>query len=126
MMKFAISAIALLASLILMPSLTSAAGGCPQSAENLQAFAGCLAPVRGTISMVYKGTAANLDQDHQALLAAMQRNPGVPPQVMPTYTVAQPYGGYYNPFNSAMWQATMFVAASRGMYSGGYWAGAHW
>lgn len=95
-----------------------AAGGCPESADRLEDFAGCLMPVQGGAR--YRGTMANLDRDHQMLLAAMERNPGVPPQVMPPGVPA--YGP--NPwvtFNYAMWNAAGYVAASYGRNPAFWW-----
>lgn len=89
-----------------------APNGCPRSAGSLQEFAGCLAPVRGTVAAVYRGSqAAYLDDDHRELLGAMQQNPGVPPQVMPSYPIVQPY--YYNSFGATMARASAYVAATQ-------------
>lgn len=118
-MKSALATVAFLALIFAFSIDAAAAGGCPQSADNLQAFAGCLAPVKGTVAMVYKGTLANLDEDHRELLDAMNRNPGVPPQVVVPYPM---YGSsFYNPFGPAMVRAAAFVAASKNGNASYYW-----
>lgn len=105
-----------------------AAGGCPDSANSLQAYQRCL--VQTPTGAVYRGTMANLDQDHQELLAAMQRNPGVPPQVIPSYN---PVGYGYsraiypmaptlsNAFGMVSWSVVGAMAAKRGNWAPYYW-----
>ncbi len=64
-MKVWLTALVLACLIPAAASSSFAAGGCPQSAGSLQEFGHCLAPVPGTVSMVYKGTLANLDPAHQ-------------------------------------------------------------
>ena len=71
------------------PSIYAAAG-CPETADNLQGFTGCVAASRGG------SMNAQLDNDHKALLSAMERNSGVPPQVMPAGDI-QNISPYYYP-----------------------------
>lgn len=107
-----------------------AAGGCPDAANSLQEYQHCLAQVPG--GAVYRGTMANLDQDHQELLAAMHQNPGVPPQVMPTHVPAYYGYGYYpalyrmaptlsNAFGFVSWSIVGAAAANRGNWAPYYW-----
>lgn len=107
----------------------SAAGGCPDSANSLQEYQRCLAQTPN--GAVYRGTMANLDQDHQELLAAMQRNPGVPPQVIPPTPAGYGYGyypAYYrmtptlsNAFGMVSWSIVGATAAKRGNWAPYYW-----
>jgi hypothetical protein len=105
-----------------------AAGGCPASAGSLQEYQRCL--VQTPNGAVFRGTMADLDQDHRELLAAMERNSGVPPQVIPSYN---PVGyGYYpsmyrvaptlgNAFGFVSWSVVGAAAASRGNWAPYYW-----
>ncbi|HPQ80735.1 MAG TPA: hypothetical protein PLZ86_03315 [bacterium] len=118
-MKRAFAAIAFVALIFAFSGEARAAGGCPQSADNLQEFAGCLAPVKGTVGMVYKGTLASLDGDHRQLLNSMNRGPVVPPQVVVPYPM---YGSpFYNPFGPSMARAAAFVAATKRGYPSYWW-----
>lgn len=73
-----------------------AAGGCPKSADNLQAFARCMAPLPGGMGMRYIGTMADLDEDHRELLNAMHATQVVPPQVHNGMAgVVNPYSMFY-------------------------------
>lgn len=92
-----------LAAFIFVPS-AFAAGGCPESADRLEGFAGCIAQSRGG-AVLRSGSymQAHLDSDHKALIAAMERNSGLPPQVVPgmqgilttSYYPFYYYPGYY-------------------------------
>jgi hypothetical protein len=121
-MKSFFTVIAVLGIVFVASAEAMAAGGCPQSAEHLQAFANCLAPVRGTVAMVYKGTLANLDPDNAAFLNTMQRTAVVPPQVIPSYPTYSPYA--YNPFGPAMMRATAYVAATKSGNPAYWWMSA--
>ena len=110
-MKVWLTALVLACLIPAAASSSFAAGGCPQSAGSLQEFGHCLAPVPGTVSMVYTGTLANLDPAHQQLMASMQRGPVVPPQAVVPYPM---YGSpYYNPVAGAIVRASAFVAAAK-------------
>lgn len=84
-----------------------AVGRCPDTADRLQDFAYCLAPLPGGYGARYIGTYADLDDDHQELLTSMQTMPVIPPQVMPVSPMMYPFypyyammGAYYNPYFS--------------------------
>lgn len=71
-------------SIVISPSIVFAVGGCPQSADRLQDFAGCVVQTRGgAVLGSSSGYGAHLDDDHRELMGAMSANSGVPPQVMP-------------------------------------------
>jgi len=110
MRSAAFGTIAALAAM-LFAQAASAAGGCPQGADSLEAYARCLAPVPGTKTMVYRGSASQfLDEDHVELLNAMERNPGVPPQVIPPGYAYAPWWGF-NPYGPMMARAAVYAAA---------------
>ena len=69
--------------LVISSSVSFAAGGCPDGATSLEAYASCLKPMQGKLGMQYRGTRYDLDQDHQELMGAMSRTTGVPPQPWP-------------------------------------------
>lgn len=97
----------LLAALLVAGVEARAAGGYPQSADRLEEYRACLAQTPG--GAVLRGSALLLDQDHLELLAAMERNPGVPPQVIPPGAVVAPFG-LVNAYNFALWGATGYAA----------------
>jgi hypothetical protein len=76
----------------------AAAGTCPVRADSLEAFAGCMAPMRGTIGTTTVYSSGKYDRDHAQLVSAMMRSNVVPRHSMPV-SVGQtfPYYGYYNP-----------------------------
>ena len=81
--------------ILFISSSALAAGGCPDSAERLEDFAGCMVPMPNGSGMLYRGTLASLHGDgHQALMQAMHTQPVVPPHPMPV-----PYG-YWRPMLS--------------------------
>ena len=75
-----------------------AGGGCPQSGDNLQAFAGCMAPLKGQVGTRYVGTMADMDEAHHQLVSTMQNQAVVPPHVMPSAgrIISSPYMPYYS------------------------------
>lgn len=77
--------IILIFTLIIISSEALAGGGCPQTADRLEEFAGCLVQTRsGAVPRgSSSGLGAHMDDDHRELLGAMAANSGVPPQVMP-------------------------------------------
>lgn len=90
-MKLKIFVVMVLWGILTYPAASLAAGGCPQSADRLEGFAGCVVPVRGGAVLGASGRwAGHLDSDHRNLMAAMERNDGVPPQVIPPAPVSYP------------------------------------
>jgi hypothetical protein len=87
---------------------TCLAGGyCPETADKLEDFKGCMAPMRGAIGTVYRGTAADMNgESHRALLNSMAQTP---------------MGGYYtaygNPLSAVAWQPIVAVAASKAYHN---------
>ena len=88
---------------------SAAAAYCPQRADNLAAFAACMAPMQGTVGMqaVVAGGGGGMDQANARLVSAMQNQAVVPPQVIPIVQPAyaiQPYYGipYTIPFTYPM------------------------
>jgi hypothetical protein len=74
------------------------AGSCPIRADSLEAFAGCMAPMRGTIGTTTVYSSGKYDRDNAQLMSAMMRSNVVPQQVIPpSVTQTYPYGGYFSP-----------------------------
>ncbi|MBT3181984.1 MAG: hypothetical protein HN337_05685 [Deltaproteobacteria bacterium] len=99
-------------------STVFAGGGCPDGANSLEAYAGCMAVMPGNTGTMYRGNLSQLhDNSHANVIAAMQAAPVVPPHVVsgPAYHVASPV--YYMP-------SMMNVAASRAYQTNNH--GAFW
>lgn len=118
MRSLLISAFVVMALFLAHISPARAAGGCPQSADRLEAYASCLAPVPG-YGMRYRGTAADLDEDHREVMAIMSSSSMVPPQNHNGMTGVVTTNPFY-PVGYSMAGAMAYVAASRG-YSPGAW-----
>lgn len=90
--------IASLAAIIMIaaPNMALAASGCPYSADNLEGYAGCIVQTPGGAVLGASARAAQMDGDHRVLLSSMQRNDGMPQQVMPTSQL--PYVGLFGPY----------------------------
>jgi len=74
------------------------AGSCPIRADSLEAFAGCMSPMRGSIGTTTVYSSGKYDRDNARLMSAMMSSDVVPKHSMPV-SVGQtfPYYGYYNP-----------------------------
>jgi hypothetical protein len=74
------------------------AGSCPIRADSLDAFAGCMAPMRGAIGTTTVYSSGKYDRDHAQLVSAMMRSNIVPQQTIPpSVTQTYPYSGSYSP-----------------------------
>ncbi len=107
---FIIISIALVA--LFCASTVHAGGGCPDAANSLEAYAGCMAVMPGNTGTMYRGNLYQLQgNSHANVIAAMQAAPVVPPHVVsgPAYYYASP--AYYMP-------SMMNVAAARAYQSG--------
>ncbi|MFH0798806.1 MAG: hypothetical protein V2A66_01350 [Pseudomonadota bacterium] len=110
-------------SVLFIASTALAAGNCPESADSLQGYAGCMAQVRGgAVLRGSGGYGANLDADHRALLSAMGRNDGMPPQVMPVAPVTypllfSPYSYIYAGANPYIWASASVPYAFFSIYA---------
>lgn len=91
--------ILILASLAIFAWASEAsAGSCPIRADSLEAFAGCMSPMRGTIGTTTVYSSGKYDRDNAQLISAMMRSSVVPKQVIPpSVTQTYPYGGYFSP-----------------------------
>lgn len=72
-----------------------AAGGCPDAANDLKAFARCMMPAPNIGGTRYIGTMADLDGHHLQLMQSMRNTQLVPPQTVPysTYSPLAPMLG---------------------------------
>jgi hypothetical protein len=78
---------------------TSANASCPVRADNLQDFARCMVPLKGTIGTASVYSSGKYDHDHQELMAAMASQNTMPPQVMPAdLGMGYPYAGLFSPY----------------------------
>lgn len=119
-MKYLIILIFAVLGLLMFSSANSfAAGGCPDGATSLEAYAVCLRPMQGKLGMQYRGTRYDLDQDHQELMGAMSRTTAVPPQpwpgtrgIMGTYPTYPVYPVY--PVYPSYPAAGIYMAAAGG------------
>jgi len=104
--------------LVVVALPAAAAAYCPQRADDLAAFARCMAPLRGAIGTTSVVVNANYDRDHQQLMSAMANQAVVPPQVMPTsptpyYSVVPYSSGYgFNPYASVLGATAAVYGAS--------------
>lgn len=104
-MKSTVLKIVAVAAVLLSAHVVHAGGGCPDRANRLEDFAGCMAPMRGEMGTVYRGTLADVNGDaHSNLMWAMHNAPVVPPHVMPPSPSPVPLG---------MWSSMMAVAAAK-------------
>jgi hypothetical protein len=86
-------------AIVLMANSTAFAGSCPVRANSLEAFAGCMVPMKGTIGMttVYSSS-GKYDRDNAQLMSAMMNSQVVPRQTIPaSVTNTYPYSGYFSP-----------------------------
>ncbi len=80
---------------ILLMSLASTADArCATRADSLEAFAGCMVPMKGTIGTTTVYSSGKYDRDNRRLMSALMRSSVVPRQVMPPSFV-QPFPYYY-------------------------------
>jgi hypothetical protein len=104
-MKLTRRCLILFLGVLIAPAM--AAAYCPQRADNLAAFAACMAPMRGTIGMVsYVANGAAYDGAHAQLMSAMQAQASVPPHVVPAvpppnYYPMAPFYGFASPYGSS-------------------------
>ncbi len=76
----------------------ASAGSCPMRADSLEAFAGCMAPMQGTIGTTTVYSSGKYGRDVAQLVSAMMRGNVVPQQVIPSsVTQTYPYSGSYSP-----------------------------
>jgi hypothetical protein len=70
--------------------------GCATRQDNLEDFARCMAPMKGTIGTTTVYSSGEYDQDHSALISAMMRSDGVPSQVVPASAmIAYPSSNFF-------------------------------
>ncbi|MBN1283172.1 MAG: hypothetical protein JXA24_05285 [Proteobacteria bacterium] len=83
----------------LLAATAAFAGSCPTRGNSLEEFRNCMVPLKGTIGTASVYSSGRYDQSHKALMSAMARGSGVPPQVMPAASVGPyPFVGYYSPY----------------------------
>ena len=86
------------ALIILLTPAAAFAGACPTRANSLEAFAGCMVPLRGTIGTASVYSSGQYDESARKLMQAMARGSATPPQVIPATVGAYHSIGYYSPY----------------------------
>jgi hypothetical protein len=78
-----------------LPQAALAAGACPTRMDNLDDFAHCMVPLKGTVGTAAVYASGDYDESHRKLMRAMSLSNVTPPQVIPA---GVPAIGYYSPY----------------------------
>ena len=84
--------------LIVFAASAAQAGRCPTRANNLDDFARCMVPLKGTIGTAAVYSSGQYDESHKKLMQAMAMGNVTPPQVMPVTVGTYPPIAYYSPY----------------------------
>jgi hypothetical protein len=105
--------IVMLIVFLMLPGLSFARGGCPDTADQLEAYARCMVPLRGEIGTAYRGNAFALDPSNQETLSAIAYSRMSAPHIV---AGGRGYGGYYPALSSEA--AAMIYWMNFGAYWG--------